>query len=88
MFVLIEDAYAILRSKGVFKQVKVYERDGRIFVAYGSGYISVNHLNGTSVHTVIVDEIILPFIAERNRVGFLVNPETYEGETISIKGAK
>lgn len=36
----IEDAVAIIRLKGgIFKQVNVYHRNGKVYVAYGSGFV-------------------------------------------------
>jgi len=42
LFTIIEDAQAIVRlPKGVHKQVKVYHRTGRIYVAHGGGFVCV-----------------------------------------------
>lgn len=54
-FHVIEDATVILRTKGVFKQVKAYQRRGRIYAAQGSSYIALSK-SGTSVPNTSVDD--------------------------------
>lgn len=56
MFNVIPDEYVIIRSKGVFRQSKLYVRDNRIYAGHGSGFIRLTK-NGTSVPTVYWDEI-------------------------------
>ena len=57
MFHVIEDAHAILRSGGVYKQVKLYRRNDGLYAGWGSGFIRLlNH--GTSKPNVSVDEIV------------------------------
>lgn len=41
LFTVIEGAQAILIQKGVWRQVPLYERAGRIFAKWGQGYISL-----------------------------------------------
>lgn len=42
LFTIIEDGVAIIRApKGVFKQAKVYQRGGRVFVGHSGGFIRV-----------------------------------------------
>lgn len=72
-FHVIEDAVVILRSKGVFKQVKAYERGGYIYAAHGSGFIRLS-VNGTSVPNVSVDALDLGFTPERTALGYYVRP--------------
>lgn len=39
-FTIIEDAAVILLGKkGIYRQAKVYRRDGKIYAAYGGGFI-------------------------------------------------
>jgi len=73
MFHIIEDAYAIVRNRGVFKQVKVYRRKSGIYVGYGSGYIRVMR-HGTTAPNVQVDEIF-GVDYEYNRFGRAVEIE-------------
>lgn len=58
-FHLIDDAAAILVSKGVYRQVKVYQRGGALFAAHGSGFIRL-YKNGTSLPTVRCEEVDVP----------------------------
>jgi hypothetical protein len=49
LFSVIDDAQAIIRSKaGVYKQVKLYERDNVIYAATGGGYVRLLRDNRTS----------------------------------------
>jgi hypothetical protein len=42
VFSVVEDALAIVRlPKGVYKQVKVYTRNTRLFVPHGGGFIQI-----------------------------------------------
>lgn len=54
-FHIIEDAAAILRSKGVYRQAKVYRRGRDIYAAYGSGYIKLGASGGTTLPSVSWD---------------------------------
>lgn len=38
-FHVIEDSAVILRSKGVFRQVRAYRRGGDVYAGWGNGYI-------------------------------------------------
>lgn len=39
LFHVIDDAQVVLRSKGVFKQVKLYRRGEHVYAGWGSGFI-------------------------------------------------
>lgn len=54
-FHIIEDATIILRTKGVYQQVKAYERRGRIYAAKGSSFIAMSK-TGTSVPDTSVED--------------------------------
>jgi len=85
MFKVIDDGFAVLKTRaGVYKQVKIYERAGKIYAGYNGGFILLTHLNGTGVPDVRLDEIHTGFAIKRNEVGFLVNPEAYTGKVIAL----
>lgn len=45
LFTVIDDAIAIARfPKGVLKQVKMYARGRRVFIAHGGGYIRLTSM--------------------------------------------
>lgn len=52
LFHEIPDAQAILQSKGVYRQAKLFRRNGQVYAAWGSGYIRLLGHSGTSVPTV------------------------------------
>ena len=48
LFHLIEDHQIVLRLKGVYRQVKLYRRNGHVYAGYGSGYVLLFRSGGTS----------------------------------------
>lgn len=60
LFHIIPDAQAILRSKGVFKQAKVYRRGDRIYAQWGSGFIRLGGRDATSCPGVSYESLDLP----------------------------
>jgi hypothetical protein len=48
LFHVIDDAQVVLRSKGVFKQVKVFRRDNRLYAQHGGGFIGLRRDGGTT----------------------------------------
>lgn len=58
-FHIIDDAAAILVSKGVYRQAKVYRRGKDLFASHGSGFIRLFR-EGTSLPNVRLDAIDVP----------------------------
>lgn len=52
LFHEIPDAQVVLRSKGVYRQAKLFRRGTDVFAAWGSGYIRLLGHSGTTVPTV------------------------------------
>lgn len=52
LFHEIPDAQVILRSKGVYRQAKLFRRGEDVFAAWGSGFIRLLSAGGTTVPTV------------------------------------
>ena len=57
LFHKVEAAQAVLRSKGIYKQVDIYQRNDELFAKWGSGFISLRPRNGTSLPNVSWDVI-------------------------------
>lgn len=55
LFHEIPDGVVILRSKGVFRQAKVFRRGTSVYAAWGSGFIRLMRGGGTSVPIVSFD---------------------------------
>jgi len=51
LFHEIPDGMVILRTKGVFKQAKVFRRGADVFAAHGSGFIRLLQHSGTTIPT-------------------------------------
>lgn len=51
LFHEIPDGAVILRSKGVFKQAKVFRRGRDVFAAHGTGFIRLLTSGGTTIPT-------------------------------------
>lgn len=58
-FHIIDDAAAILVSKGVYRQAKVYSRGTALFAAYGSGFVRL-YRDGTSMPGVRCEALDVP----------------------------
>lgn len=87
MFHQIPDAKAITRaSNGVYRQADLYHYKGRIYVKHGSGYAWIlktglkNSPIQTSVESVNIDELELPFEETFDKRGYLVLPEGFKSE--------
>lgn len=48
----IDDGAVILRSKGVYRQAKLFRRDDTLYAGYGGGFIKLYPGGGTSVPSV------------------------------------
>lgn len=64
LFQQIEDAKAIVKIKGLYKQVDVYHRQGYLYVRYTGGYAAlirdVVTQIGTTVPNLRVDALYMP----------------------------
>lgn len=60
LFRVQEDAQAITRTRGVFKQTKVYSRGRQFYAQHGSGYVRLCGQGRTSHPDVICVEIVDP----------------------------
>lgn len=58
-FHLVQDAAAILVSKGVYRQAKVYRRGKELFAAYGAGFIRL-YREGTALPNLRCEAIDVP----------------------------
>lgn len=60
LFHVVEDAIIITRSKGVYKQLKVYRRGDKLFAAHDSGFIMLRQGGNTSHPDVTWVEVEAP----------------------------
>lgn len=64
LFQQIEDAKAIMKMKGLYKQVNVYHRQGYLYVRHAGGYAAllrdVVTQIGTSIPNLRVDALYMP----------------------------
>ena len=60
LFHIIEDAHCVTRSKGVYRQCKVYRRGNRLYAGYGSGFIRLGGHGFTSHPDVVYEGLDLP----------------------------
>ena len=68
LFHKIEDAQAIISSRGVYRQVDVYQRDGYVYVKWGNGFIWLGR-NGTSKPDVMFHELFVDDEIDYSRTG-------------------
>lgn len=59
LFTIVDDAHVILRRKGVYRQAKLYLRNGCLYAAWGSAFIGLRQ-NGTTLPDVAWEDIDLP----------------------------
>lgn len=87
MFHHIPDAKAITRANnGVFRQVDLYRYKDRIFIKQSGGFAWILKAGSqivTSMPSVNIDELELPFKETYNRLGYLVHPEFYNEKSKS-----
>lgn len=65
LFHVVDDAFVILRQRGVYKQVKAYRRGGDAFAQIGSGFVRLLPRGGTTVPAISWLEIDAPGFDER-----------------------
>lgn len=58
LFHVIDDAFVILCSRGVYRQAKLYRRGLSLYAAFGGGFVKVMGMNGTSAPNVSWREIV------------------------------
>ena len=78
LFHVIDDAQAIVRSRGVYRQVKVYHRGGKVYAGHGNGFIRLHAHNGTSAPNISWVGLDLP--------SGLATEEKFDG--VTLQGAK
>jgi hypothetical protein len=65
LFHVIDDAQVILRSRGVYRQAKVYRRDQTLYAGFGPGFITLHKGGGTSRPDVSWLDTDAPYTAEK-----------------------
>jgi hypothetical protein len=48
LFHVVDDAFVILRTRGVYKQAKLYQRGKDYYAGVAGGYVRILRHNGTS----------------------------------------
>ena len=54
----VTGAVAVLRRRGLFTQVPVYQRDGALYAGHGKGFVRL-YVEGTSIPDLMVEELII-----------------------------
>lgn len=73
LFKIIPGGIAVLNNRGVFKQVDLYEREGRIYAQWGTGYIGLRSEQGTTIPNVRW-EYVEGVAKEYNKLGAMMIP--------------
>lgn len=60
LFNVVEGAVVVLVSRGVYRQAKVFLRDGEVYAGWGGGFVRLTANGGTTVPTVSWREFDLP----------------------------
>lgn len=56
-FHVIDDAAVILRSRGVYRQAKLYRRGADVYAGFGNGFVRLHTGGGTSAPNLSWDAI-------------------------------
>lgn len=79
MFHIVEDGHVILRTRGVWKQAKVYRRLGpdgnNLYAGHGGGFIRLNWAGGTTLPNTTWESLEVPFTPGRDKLQRLTVPE-------------
>jgi len=57
LFHILEDCFVVLRCRGIFRQCKVYERDGKPYAAWGAGYVRLLPEQRTTNPDILWDDL-------------------------------
>lgn len=71
LFHVVDDAFVVLRSNGVYRQAKVYRRGNDGYAAYGSGFVRIMR-QGTSVPKLNWDEIVIDIDYDFDSLGRMI----------------
>ncbi len=73
LFHIIDDAFVILRTRGVFRQAKIYRRAGLLYAQHGGGFVRLMQ-NGTSAPNVGIEALETDFPVRYNALGYMKDP--------------
>lgn len=57
LFHIVEDAFVVLRSRGLFRQAKVYRRGQALYAGYGVSFVGLRGRGGTTRPDISWEEI-------------------------------
>lgn len=60
LFTRIDEAQAIVKRKGIYKQCPLYERDNNVYAGLGGGFIRLMSHGSTTAPDVLWDEVFDP----------------------------
>jgi len=75
----IPEGQAIVHSRGVYRQVPLYERGGKVYARHGGGYVRLSQGGATSSPTVRWAEFDTPNGKAEERGGYVI----YEADEAS-----
>lgn len=85
-FHVADDAAVILRSRGVYRQAKVYPRAGAVYASAGAGFIRLYKGGGTSTPNISWDDIDLNGAGADSLVADAHGRLSYNGPLKQIEG--
>lgn len=81
-FTIIEGAQVIVHSRGVYRQVKVFQRGDRIYAQHGSGYVKLYCGGATSAPNIRWAEIDPgdgSYVEAAGKVTYIAEDKTIDG---------
>ena len=74
-FTVIPEGQAIMVSRGVYRQVPVYARGGKVYARHGGGYVRLIQGGATSAPNIRWAELDTPNGAHEERGGYVFYSE-------------
>ena len=86
-FHIVNDAAVILRSRGVYKQAKVYLRGTAVYAGAAGGFVRLYANGGTGVPSITWDDIDIDGLTSNELVTDAHGKLSYNGAPKQIEGA-
>lgn len=82
-FHIIPDSYVIVRERGVWRQTKLFHRDGQLYAGLKGGFVQLRRQGGTTIPNISWDEIDgVRFVENRGAIGAVTAPEYGPGRVL------
>ena len=74
-FTVIPEGQGIIQARGVYRQVALFERKGRVYAKHGGGYVRLNQGGSTSAPNIRWTDLDTPNGEHDERSGYVFYSE-------------